>query len=369
MTPRLRIAFLTGSLFMAGTFFEILVPFSEVLSNTGTDILPGVAAAFSGPLFVPQKNKPVVVPSKTNGESIELPNFKELFTRIEQVSPLAEVALQGRDGGFLVMDDNSHPELSWKTIESNPQKTVHSIQKIDNFQNLGPPILRFRASLKGPGRTCGDRFAHFIMNRRARAHWDPQIDQVYEIHPVSDLKRVTEAQRRDYGGEGGGDVGECTLCGVGYTLLHPSWGVDAREQLTLCGIQDLGRGCDSDGGATLIWGVELEERHNYLMPPLEEGVHARAREGVRPTRAKSCLFSTAVVPTGDDEFDVEYCLQFDAGGKVPLWLSTPVLINKVKAMFEYAKEYYGSVGTGGELDEYIMAKKKMKEAGDVLVTK
>lgn len=39
-------------------------------------------------------------PSKTEGVEIDLPNFDELFNRIQQVSPLARLAIQGGTGGF-----------------------------------------------------------------------------------------------------------------------------------------------------------------------------------------------------------------------------------------------------------------------------
>ena len=38
----------------------------------------------------------------------------------------------------------------WKKVEKNKRKMVHSIDKIDNFQDLGPPLLRWRASMEGP---------------------------------------------------------------------------------------------------------------------------------------------------------------------------------------------------------------------------
>ena len=50
-------------------------------------------------------------PSKTIGVEIELPDFDEMFRRIQAVSPLARLAVQGggsgEGGGFAVVDDNS----------------------------------------------------------------------------------------------------------------------------------------------------------------------------------------------------------------------------------------------------------------------
>lgn len=67
----------------------------------------------------------------------------------------------------------------WKKIESNKKKTVHQVDKIDNFQNLGPPLLRWRASMEGP--LHGLLFANFIMDVEKRQKWDPQIENVVEL--------------------------------------------------------------------------------------------------------------------------------------------------------------------------------------------
>ena len=40
------------------------------------------------------------VPSKSEGVEIELPDFDELFNRIQQVSPLARLAMEGGTGGL-----------------------------------------------------------------------------------------------------------------------------------------------------------------------------------------------------------------------------------------------------------------------------
>jgi len=298
------------------------------------------AFSTSSSVFVPQK-QPIIVPSKTNGVGVELPDFDDFFAHVKKASPLAELAMEGRDGGFFVMDDTRYPDMKWKTIESSKRKTIHQIQKIDNYQNLSPPLLRFRASLKGP--CIGNRFATFLMDINQRKQWDDQIDEVYEIHPVRDLNSVNAAQQRRHRQGNNEDYGECTLCGVGYTLTKPNFIVDQREQLTLCGIQEF-----PSTGATVIWGVEMDDKYDDALFP---------KTSERHTRARSHLFSTTVVPTGENEFDVEYVLQLDIGGRLPTFVTTPVVIKNVQKMFEYAKEYFGA-GEGGELDRYL----KMKEA-------
>lgn len=50
--------------------------------------------AFSASLFQEVPTAQQIFPSKTDGVDIELPNFDELFGRIQQVSPLARVAVE-----------------------------------------------------------------------------------------------------------------------------------------------------------------------------------------------------------------------------------------------------------------------------------
>lgn len=49
-------------------------------------------------------------PSKTEGVDIELPDFDEFFDRIQTVSPLARLAMNGggagEGGGFAAVDDS-----------------------------------------------------------------------------------------------------------------------------------------------------------------------------------------------------------------------------------------------------------------------
>ena len=166
------------------------------------------------------------------------------------------------------------------------------------------------------GSCSGKKFAEFIMNLDERKHWDSQIDEVYESHSIYDLEAANLAM-------GVGKYGDCSLLGVGYVRSKGNFVVDGREQLTLCGVQEF------PDGSCVIWGTELEDWHNHLLPP-----------GQRHTRAKSHLFSTALVPTGPDSFDVEYVLQLEVGGKIPPFLTTPVLIDTVKSLFSYANSVF-----------------------------
>jgi len=254
------------------------------------------------------------VPSKNEGVEIELPDFDELFNRIQQVSPLARLAMEGGTGGFANCDYMMPKELKWKNISTNKKNLVHHIDKIDNFQGLGCPIVRFRSSLKGP--CVGHKMASFIMNLDERKKWDPQILEVDEIYPIYDTEAANLAM-------GVGKYGDCNKLGIGYCQTKSNIVVDGREQLILCGIQDFA------SGATVIWGTEMEETHNHLFP-----------DGERHTRAKSHLFSTTLVPSGPDSFDVEYVLQLEVGGNIPGFLTQPILVETVKSLFNHASKTF-----------------------------
>jgi len=219
----------------------------------------------------------------------------------------------------------------WKNLQKSKGKLVSQIDRIDNFQNLGPPLLRWRASMKGP---ChGMAFADFIMNTDKRQMWDPQIESVCELYPIFDLDAANIAM-------GFGKFGDCKKLGVGYTKTkaHPI-GISPREQLTLCGIQEM------HDGSALIWGTELEDWHDHLMPA-----------GERQTRARSHLFSIALVPTGEDSFDAEYSLQLDFGGNLPHWMTAPLVLDSVKSMFGVAQPFFETDGSE-EVQKRIMEEK------------
>ena len=55
-------------------------------------------------------------------------------------------------------------------------------------------------------------------------------------------------------------------------------------------------------------------------------------------------------PTGERSFAVEYVLQLEIGGKLPQWLTTPLVTASVKRMFQHAAKVYGS----DEIDTYML---------------
>lgn len=71
---------------------------------------------FSTPIFQEVKTMQKTSPSKMEGVEIELPDFDELFGRIQQVSPLARQVIQDQDGprGFEHVDDTC--KLFFRTI-------------------------------------------------------------------------------------------------------------------------------------------------------------------------------------------------------------------------------------------------------------
>jgi len=294
-----------------------------------------VVSAFSMPMFTEQKAMRRTTLSKTDGVEIEIPDFDEFFGRIREVSPLAAMTIDGQVGGFDAADEKYPSQLKWKKVDSNKRKLVHKIEKIDNFQGLGCPIVRFRSSIKGP--CVGIKFAEFIMNLEERAKWDPQIEQVDEIYPIYDVDAANIAMDFKYG--------DCKRLGIGYCQTKSNPIVDGREQLILCGIQDM------PNKGTVIWGTELEEWHNHLFP----------EDIARHTRAKSHLFATTLQPTGPDSFDVEYILQLEVGGNLPNFLTTPILVETVKGMFKHAQKTFS--------DEEIMAPwiKPEEEITDVMI--
>mmetsp|Transcript_12944 Transcript_12944/g.18558 ORF Transcript_12944/g.18558 Transcript_12944/m.18558 type:complete len:349 (-) Transcript_12944:93-1139(-) len=294
-----------------------------------------LASAFQSPFFVAPTSEATKVPTKTKGVEIEMPNFDELFANIQKLSPLAKLAIESKEGGFASIDDHkSDHKLNWKTLENSKpgQKPIHQIHKIDNFLNLGCPLLRFRSSLEGP--CIGERFANFIMSLDERKKWDGQIADVNGLYQVYDTDVANILTNFKYG--------ECSNLGVGYCATKSNLVSSAREQLTMCGIQDFAN------GSCIIWGTEMEDRHNHLLP-----------RGERKERARSHLFATTLMPTGPNSFDAEYVLQLDCGGNIPSFLTTPVIVDTVKSLFHHAKKYFVG-GDGSDLSSYITAQAKQQ---------
>jgi len=156
-----------------------------------------------------------------------------------------------------------------------------------------------------------------------RHKWDPTSDLVETVYSA-DVKEVDKFLGNKYG--------ETSMFGIGYVKSKQSV-VSPREQLTLCGLQIF------PSGASILWGIELEEDQNHLFPKVQTK---------RQPRSTSHLFSTTIIPTGNDTFDVEYVLQIEIGG-FPGWLTGPIVIETVKKMFRFADEYFKGGLEGGDL--------------------
>eukprot|EP00804_Cyclotella_cryptica_P012167 CCRYP_009851-RA/>CCRYP_009851-RA protein AED:0.04 eAED:0.04 QI:204/1/1/1/1/1/3/262/365 len=264
------------------------------------------------------------ISSNKPGVRIKLPNFEVLFEDICKVSPLAKQAFKHENPAGISAIDNDADVYKWRVTDSfNPNKLVKEIDKIDNFQNKGVPIIRFRSTLHGPEKKRGECFAELITTAELRHQWDATNDIVDEIYS-GDLEELKKCQDPKYGTP--------SMFGIGYVKTKQSV-VSPREQLTLCGLQNFA------SGAKLIWGVELEESQNYLFPE---------NQPKRVPRSTSHLFATTIIPTIDDTFDVEYVLQLEIGG-FPGWLTGPVVIETVKKMFRFADDYFRGGLADGDL--------------------
>jgi hypothetical protein len=271
----------------------------------------------------------------TTGVEIPLPDFETLFDRVQKASPLAKHVMEGNSGGFDALTSDSD-SLKWKKLEHNERKTVHRIDKLDSYQNIKTPLLRFRSSIKGP--LIAERFSHFIMDFEERKRWDDACARNEEVYPIDDLDSVNAILGDEE------KYGTCTRVGVGYTQTKQTI-ISPREQLIIGGMQEF-----ESNGATILWGTEMEEQHNYLLP-----------EGQRHTRAKSHLFAATLAPT-DDGFDVEYLLQMDVGGGIPNFMTTPALVDAIKKLFDHTKRYFEG-GEGSELDMHL---KSLQQRGSDL---
>jgi hypothetical protein len=188
---------------------------------------------------------------------------------------------------------------------------VQLIERLDEFDGISTPVFRFQAKFQG---LChGEFFGRFLVNLNERFKMNANIERVDEIQSIQDLDTVNAAM-------GFGLYGKCSRLGVGYGQTKRAFGISPRELMFLYGLQEF------PGGSFLIWGTELEEKYDHLLPA-----------GRRHTRAKSHLFAVILKPIGNDVFDVEFTLQFDVGGRVPNWATTPILIDTVKGLFERAQ--------------------------------
>lgn len=269
--------------------------------------------------------------AQTGSKSVLVPDPDSVFNTIQQVSPLAVKAMTGRDSGEA---GGSASDLKWKMLEkSRPgAKRPMIIDKIDNYDGGRVPLLRFKTTVRGPHNA--ERYASLIMSTDLRTKWDPACKSVEEILPLN-LEQANHIYK---------DYGITTRLGCGHCITKPAAAglISPREQLTICGISEFHHG-------SIIWGFECNSDQDYLFPPSTP----------RLTRSSSRLFSTALVPNEDGEsFDVEYVLQLDVGGKIPLWATQGVISTTVKSLFNFSHKYFGP---GGGVHDYVAAETRLEE--------
>jgi len=165
-----------------------------------------------------------------------------------------------------------------------------------------------------------------------RRKWDEQIETVYEMHSINDPEIVRRLGLQGYG--------QPMRLGVGYGQSKACFGVTPREVLFAYGMHEF------DDGSSLIWGAELPHEDDFLLPGAK-----------RHVRAKTHLFSAMIKQNGPESFDVEYVVQADAGGRIPMWLQTRVLVDSVKNLFRTVQKEL--VGVNSSVQRFIQ--EKMRE--------
>ena len=280
-----------------------------------------VIAAFGNPKYYSDK----FVRADRDGAQLKVPKFDVFFDELQKVSPLVKQALHEENPGGIAAIDDAADVYTWKHMEHHPNRLISQVDKIDNFQDHGVPLIRVRSSLRGPSKQKGIYFSELISTTELRQKWDATNKIVETIYNAADLDDIKKFQGDEYG--------EPVMFGVGYVKTKQSV-VSPREQMTLCGVQNF------PSGASIVWGVELEEDQDHLFPK---------DQPKRMPRSTSHLFAMTLIPTGEETYDVEYVLQLDVGG-LPGWLLGPVVTETVKKMFRFAEKYCESgFEEGGEL--------------------
>lgn len=238
----------------------------------------------------------------TGNPIVALPDLPQLWEQVQQLSPLAKRVFSGQVNGkgLASIDAKQDEVFQWKRVHT---KNGRLVEKLDNFQERGAPLLRFRASLPIP--CVGEYFGHALMDSSTRKKWDAQLDQVKEVETVEDAHLLIRDQL----------PGETKHLGVGYCKTLASMGISAREQLFTYGMQAM------RDGSQFLWGVSANH-HDHLWPTAPAA-----------TLATQHLFCATLTPTSSESMDVEYLLQLDIGGNVPQFLTTPVMIDTIHNLF------------------------------------
>mmetsp|Transcript_17194 Transcript_17194/g.35401 ORF Transcript_17194/g.35401 Transcript_17194/m.35401 type:complete len:355 (+) Transcript_17194:205-1269(+) len=337
------------------TYLNVYHAFTAVTpTSTPSTILQASAEAMSSAskMFQNLSPNPIRSTPHTGSIPISVPKSSSIMNEIKSVSPLATAVMTGRKV------ERDMDDLKWTMIEDNrsrKRRLVDTIEKIDNFNGISTPLIRFRKTIESSAPYKPHfltHFASFLMDLEQRSKWDDTVKNVEEIYPLDLVSGNALFSSPEHG--------ILTRLGIGHCTTKPAAGglVSPREQLTLCGMNSY----DENGG--IIWGFECPDFMDDLLPP----------DLKRNTRARSHYFSTAVRPSSScTGFDVEYIIQLEIGGRIPAWSTTPVVIQTIKQLFKHAAVYYGPDGgvwEGNGVEERMeeLRVKVLEDKEDLLVT-
>ena len=135
-----------------------------------------VIAAFGNPKYYSDN----FVRADKNGAKLKVPKFDVFFDELQKVSPFVKQALhEEKPGGIAAIDDTADV-YKWKNMERHSNRLISQVDKIDNFQNNGVPLIRVRSSLRGPSKQRGIYFSELISTTELRQRWDA-TNKVVEI--------------------------------------------------------------------------------------------------------------------------------------------------------------------------------------------
>ena len=196
---------------------SILIPFGPRRTLT----------CFGAPRFFTDKYTPSLPVSSSGrnadkpGVMLKLPNFDVLFDDIAKVSPLAKQALTEDKPLGIKAIDPTDDVYKWKLLGDSASRLVSHVDRIDNYNNKGLPLVRLRSTLHGPLKKRAECFSELISVPNLRHKWDPTSDLVDTVYSA-DVKEIDIFQNYTYG--------ETSLFGVGYVKTKQSV-VSPREQL------------------------------------------------------------------------------------------------------------------------------------------
>jgi hypothetical protein len=86
----------------------LMIAFLFLKSKMNINVFIACSAYYINPIFDSGAFSSKREPSKVVGVELEMPNFDELFARIQRASPLAGLAISKKEGGFAALDLGKH---------------------------------------------------------------------------------------------------------------------------------------------------------------------------------------------------------------------------------------------------------------------